>query len=88
MAKRFTNGFEVSAAVALVRLEIIALRPFVPRLEKHQAALRRPVCNQAQRMAQVVAKKLWRGFVKNPPPATHPGGIVPVWHDAGMVIVA
>ena len=59
------DHLEVAVSVALIRLDVVALRPLVPGLEEEDAALGRLGCHARDGLAQVTSEVLRRGLVQD-----------------------
>ena len=79
---------EVRLAPAQVGLEVVCLRPLVPRLDEDHPLVLGAVVDEVHGLFQVLLVQLRSGPVQDETVFTGAGGVVPVGHDAGVVIPA
>ena len=79
--ERAPRRLEVRKSVALIRLEMCSLSPLVPRIEEHEAVLRRLVESALDRCSEPLLVRLGRRVVQHPATLTGAGRVVPAGAD-------
>jgi len=72
------GGFQVCVAVSCVGFQVIALRPFVPRLYEQQSLFLRVVLQAHRRLLEPSPVVIRRFPAKNHATSSATGGVVPV----------